>query len=414
MQAPNRFPGGNSEREPPDPIPNSEVKTLSADGSVGSPHVRVGHRQDLIAKSRSPLGCGFSFGETPPLSIGRSRPSMAFAALAHPCAACGALAALGVRPLAGTLAAFARAKAVLSLNPRSPSCSTRTPLGSYSREPYPFGLRLFFWRCHKRSIRRSRDASDVETWADWAFFHDGPHRRPRAAKVATTSRDQSMLRGMCATAEFWHHASRMVSFRAVVKSVSCCVAGLAAVSLLSCASQPSGLYPHFSETNVARVVDRDHYAYLRCFGEGRKSIRPAQGGDWQSLVTSSVYEFTPGRYELRIESTHTLTVKSAHEQRVGNEVFTRREYEPAAKVVEVELQAGGIYHLIIRNPRFIAAQYPANESFSIRRVADERYSDSGSGRLVYLGETVPGDTSKPGFVEVGAWDLCRRCSWSRQ
>ena len=42
------FPGGNSEREPPDPISNSEVKTFSADGSVGSPHVRVGHRQDLI------------------------------------------------------------------------------------------------------------------------------------------------------------------------------------------------------------------------------------------------------------------------------------------------------------------------------------------------------------------------------
>ena len=35
----------HSEREPPDSIPNSEVKPLSADGSVGSPHVRVGHRQ---------------------------------------------------------------------------------------------------------------------------------------------------------------------------------------------------------------------------------------------------------------------------------------------------------------------------------------------------------------------------------
>ena len=31
--------------EPPDPIPNSEVKRVIADGSVGSPHVRVGHRQ---------------------------------------------------------------------------------------------------------------------------------------------------------------------------------------------------------------------------------------------------------------------------------------------------------------------------------------------------------------------------------
>ena len=35
----------HSECEPPDPISNSEVKPLSADGSVGSPHVRVGHRQ---------------------------------------------------------------------------------------------------------------------------------------------------------------------------------------------------------------------------------------------------------------------------------------------------------------------------------------------------------------------------------
>ena len=31
--------------EPPDSIPNSVVKRRIADGSVGSPHVRVGHRQ---------------------------------------------------------------------------------------------------------------------------------------------------------------------------------------------------------------------------------------------------------------------------------------------------------------------------------------------------------------------------------
>ena len=37
--------GDHSEMEPPDPFPNSEVKRLSADGSVGLPHVRVGHRQ---------------------------------------------------------------------------------------------------------------------------------------------------------------------------------------------------------------------------------------------------------------------------------------------------------------------------------------------------------------------------------
>jgi hypothetical protein len=40
----------NSTVEPPEPIPNSEVKRSRADGSVGFPHVRVGHRQALILK----------------------------------------------------------------------------------------------------------------------------------------------------------------------------------------------------------------------------------------------------------------------------------------------------------------------------------------------------------------------------
>ena len=43
--------------DPPDPIPNSAVKRYIADGSVGPPHVRVGHRQALIEGPRS-LYCG--------------------------------------------------------------------------------------------------------------------------------------------------------------------------------------------------------------------------------------------------------------------------------------------------------------------------------------------------------------------
>ena len=50
-------PDDHSEREPPDPLPNSAVKPLSADGSVGPPHARVGHRQALIRKI--PRGSGF-------------------------------------------------------------------------------------------------------------------------------------------------------------------------------------------------------------------------------------------------------------------------------------------------------------------------------------------------------------------
>ena len=43
--------GDHSEREPPDPIPNSEVKPLCADDSVAGCHVKVGHRQALNTKA---------------------------------------------------------------------------------------------------------------------------------------------------------------------------------------------------------------------------------------------------------------------------------------------------------------------------------------------------------------------------
>ncbi len=39
--------GDHSVLDPPDSIPNSEVKRNSVDGSVGLPHVRVEHRQAL-------------------------------------------------------------------------------------------------------------------------------------------------------------------------------------------------------------------------------------------------------------------------------------------------------------------------------------------------------------------------------
>ena len=48
------LPGGNSAVVPPDPMPNSEVKRRSADGSVGSPHVRVGNCQ-ASNKAESPV-----------------------------------------------------------------------------------------------------------------------------------------------------------------------------------------------------------------------------------------------------------------------------------------------------------------------------------------------------------------------
>ena len=45
-------PGGDRAVVPPDPIPNSEVKRRCADGSVGLPHVRVGHRQVVNVEPR--------------------------------------------------------------------------------------------------------------------------------------------------------------------------------------------------------------------------------------------------------------------------------------------------------------------------------------------------------------------------
>ena len=45
--------GGHSDVAPPDPIPNSEVKHVSGDGSVGFPHVRVAHRQTPIRNEKA-------------------------------------------------------------------------------------------------------------------------------------------------------------------------------------------------------------------------------------------------------------------------------------------------------------------------------------------------------------------------
>ena len=47
------FPGDDSCLEPPDPFPNSEVKQMRADDSVGLPHVKVGHRQGFILLDNS-------------------------------------------------------------------------------------------------------------------------------------------------------------------------------------------------------------------------------------------------------------------------------------------------------------------------------------------------------------------------
>ena len=53
------LPDDISKCEPPDPISNSEVKPLSADGSVGFPHVRVGHRQ--ASNRKTPPTAGFFY-----------------------------------------------------------------------------------------------------------------------------------------------------------------------------------------------------------------------------------------------------------------------------------------------------------------------------------------------------------------
>ncbi len=50
------LPGDNSDVAPPESISNSEVKHVSGDGSVGSPHVRVAHRQAPIRRKGYPQG----------------------------------------------------------------------------------------------------------------------------------------------------------------------------------------------------------------------------------------------------------------------------------------------------------------------------------------------------------------------
>ena len=53
-----RLLGEHSESEPPDSIPNSVVKPLSADDSVAGCHVKVGNRQALLLQP-DPFRIGF-------------------------------------------------------------------------------------------------------------------------------------------------------------------------------------------------------------------------------------------------------------------------------------------------------------------------------------------------------------------
>jgi hypothetical protein len=53
--------GDNSDAAPPDPIPNSEVKRISGDGSLGSPHARVAHCQAPIKYKATFIGWLFAF-----------------------------------------------------------------------------------------------------------------------------------------------------------------------------------------------------------------------------------------------------------------------------------------------------------------------------------------------------------------
>ena len=55
------MPDGNSDTVPPESIPNSEVKRVSGDGSVGFPHARVAHCQAPIRERAIHLGSPFFY-----------------------------------------------------------------------------------------------------------------------------------------------------------------------------------------------------------------------------------------------------------------------------------------------------------------------------------------------------------------
>ena len=101
------LPGDHSAVEPPDPIPNSEVKRSRADGSV-HPHARVGHRQGLTPKPPQGALRGFSFARPehhasprpgrPPSGIGEWVCQTKPGRLIQPANATGARPARGLNP----------------------------------------------------------------------------------------------------------------------------------------------------------------------------------------------------------------------------------------------------------------------------------------------------------------------------
>ena len=65
--------GSHSDTVPPDPIPNSEVKRISGDGSVGFPHVRVAHCQAPIRRKPLSIDKGFFYAWRKVVVSGKAR-----------------------------------------------------------------------------------------------------------------------------------------------------------------------------------------------------------------------------------------------------------------------------------------------------------------------------------------------------
>src|SRR5690625_1038589 len=130
-------------------MPNSAVKPLSADGSVGPPHARVGHRQAFIQKNpNSPLfGFFITHGSARFFHVGPLR-----------------------GPAPRRLGAFERPRgSAAKSGALSPPCESRSSSGIYSKNPSLIrGWGFFFYG--------SMDFSISASWLKWFFslgrWHD--------------------------------------------------------------------------------------------------------------------------------------------------------------------------------------------------------------------------------------------------
>ena len=194
-----------------------------------------------------------------------------------------------------------------------------------------------------------------------------------------------------------------------IMSLVCC-----ALLIQACTAPIKKVYVSPAESNSSRLIDLNKYAYVRAH-RGYQQIRPVGGAEFSRLSRGVFEEFLPGRYEINVRADYALRETNVVRQRIGSGELLKRDLEPAELTVEVELQAGQLLDGFILGWDKPIRGMLMTEAYVLRIADPARYVVTEDGRRFQdLKGTPEYDAAeKPPIQNIGAWDICKSCPWSK-